>query len=772
MLRFEIHIFSESKSSSSDFDMSMELMRDVLNTHKVFIFGSFNCSQYTLNEFHKDLKMAEKNIFGEAICTPYITSKRGTISNKKLKSRATMYPSWVIRDDLFQVFRYHFAVSHWVSRLKLKDIGEALDVLCCVIPEDVMSLYDPNVKYQHSFQNVKEYLAGTDVEVVHHSKFQANQLDVVDIVQRIDDSVKSTDIKSSKTIVLVVDRRNSRGSENDSYYVLRCDSMADVIDLTTNHFIGLHFDIRRSDIGVGDANKYDEKLVKCWLRYGNRQRLRFWPEQLIWFIPRLFVKGKQSGYKFAKKLHSDDYKHGFCVDLKDPVFERYYKILTSWTHQSVNYRRSEWAKTRGTRFGFRDHIEDQLQGEMIMKTTSCWIEHEYSTDDILDDLSGPINTESSNIINILSQKDDSQNASLIERLIQLVAEYEKTGSERMCSKKHPSELWRCQHAQRMVRRLIEFQRANYEVDAGNVVQFDEKEIIYGLDHLADVHGLICTENRKRVQKYFIERVHCDMGSECNAPKHLCSRRREISDGDGQNDGVLDEAESVLELTRGAISSAHCYLLHSDETLYRMSGQSTKFEMNPFSTPVVEPENEEKKEDEAAAPPSIDFGVHALQWLPYGVQPLFESFIEELVNNPVSTLSPELLELHRVECAAKLDGIQWTVDNFDELLCLKLYSDCTELQNLFRKAYWKSASLETKRSFYQWAIKMYQTFLYHAQPIEKSGGGPQTLYHGLDKLFQVCHRPMISHELCSSEKLELHFGQKPKIQRAIKHLSLS
>ena len=49
-------------------------------------------------------------------------------------------------------------------------------------------------------------------------------------------------------------------------------------------------------------------------------------------------------------------------------------------------------------------------------------------------------------------------------------------------------------------------------------------------------------------------------------------------------------------------------------------------------------------------------------------------------------------------------------------------------------------MATKRAFYQWAIKMYQTFLFHAQPIPKdeNGNGPTMLYHGLNKLFQVCH----------------------------------
>ena len=162
-------------------------------------------------------------------------------------------------------------------------------------------------------------------------------------------------------------------------------------------------------------------------------------------------------------------------------------------------------------------------------------------------------------------------------------------------------------------------------------------------------------------------------------------------------------------------------------------------MNPFSTPVVDAKVEEKKEDDApSSVPSIDFGVHPLQWLPYGMLPRFDSFQEEMTGNPASTLTPKILDDYIAKCIAMFDGKQWTEDSLDELLCLKLYSDCTQFQNQFRRSYWNSASIMTKREFYQWAIKMYQTFLYHAQPIPKSKDGMTTLYHGLNRLFQVRH----------------------------------
>ena len=385
-------------------------------------------------------------------------------------------------------------------------------------------------------------------------------------------------------------------------------------------------------------------------------------------------------------------------------------------------------------FGFRDYVEGKLSGQSMAKLSSFLIQNAYSSDDILDDLDAATVATDSNIAAVLEGDDAALNA-----LIVLVQEYAQK-PEAECTMDHPLELWRCHYVQEMIENLTQFQTEHFQVDAGNVGDFDESAIIRGLDHLAEVHHLFSIENKQRIRSYFREQIGCGLGTECKALHEHCSRRREL-DGDGQSVDDLDPIESMMAVTVGALSSAHCYLLHSDDALYRISGQSNKFEINPFSTPVIEQKAEEKKEDAPsapAAPLSLDLGVHVLQWLPFGVLPRFKSFDEEMVKNPASTLSPQLLEQHRVECAAKLDGEQWTEQNFDELLCLKLYSDCTKFQNLFRRAYWKRAQLETKRAFYQWAIKMYQTFLFHAQPIPKSGSGPTTLYHGLNKLFQVCH----------------------------------
>merc|ERR1712113_549669 len=94
-----------------------------------------NCTEYKLEEFKERGLRAEKKIFGKQICSPQIS--------RLSEIKPTLYPSWLIRDDVFQVMKYHFATSEWVDQLKQRnDTEKGVDVICCVIPENVVSLYD------------------------------------------------------------------------------------------------------------------------------------------------------------------------------------------------------------------------------------------------------------------------------------------------------------------------------------------------------------------------------------------------------------------------------------------------------------------------------------------------------------------------------------------------------------------------------------------------------------------------------------------------------
>lgn len=69
-----------------------------------------------------------------------------------------------------------------------------------------------------------------------------------------------------------------------------------------------------------------------------------------------FCEEEQSGYQFANRLYSFDYEYEFAANLKEPILIRFYRVWASWTYQTVDYRPTEWAKTRVIRLAFRHFV--------------------------------------------------------------------------------------------------------------------------------------------------------------------------------------------------------------------------------------------------------------------------------------------------------------------------------------------------------------------------------------------------------------------------------
>eukprot|EP01084_Bolivina_argentea_P241880 405916_1 len=71
------------------------------------------------------------------------------------------------------------------------------------------------------------------------------------------------------------------------------------------------------------------------------------------------------------------------------------------------------------------------------------------------------------------------------------------------------------------------------------------------------------------------------------------------------------------------------------------------------------------------------------------------------------------------------------------MSLKIYTDTDAYQSAFRKAFWKSSPKNKKKSFYQWALQLYRTALFHATPTPRwtvSSKSPLSIYHGLNMVF--------------------------------------
>eukprot|EP01084_Bolivina_argentea_P129491 228696_1 len=71
------------------------------------------------------------------------------------------------------------------------------------------------------------------------------------------------------------------------------------------------------------------------------------------------------------------------------------------------------------------------------------------------------------------------------------------------------------------------------------------------------------------------------------------------------------------------------------------------------------------------------------------------------------------------------------------MSLKLYTDVDTFQSSLRKSFWKSSPKCIKKSFYNWALTLYTTSLFHAEPIPRNSiqsETPKQLYHGLNRVF--------------------------------------
>ena len=141
-------------------DLDQSMIRDIYDTHKVFMFGSFNCYQYKSEEFRKDVETVERKLFGTAVCPPALLPG----DNDK---KSIIFPSYLIRDNIFEIARYFCSVSDAVNRLSGRNaLVPGQNVFCCVIPERIVSLYDHLAIYEHTFGNVVQWLKSKSMKVL------------------------------------------------------------------------------------------------------------------------------------------------------------------------------------------------------------------------------------------------------------------------------------------------------------------------------------------------------------------------------------------------------------------------------------------------------------------------------------------------------------------------------------------------------------------------------------------------------------------------------
>ena len=715
--------------------LTVHLLLDIFGVHKALMFGQFQRMDFSFSEFTESVENAERTLFNG---NEY---SRAVAKHHKL-FQLSFYPLYLVADDVFQVMSCHFAVSFMVNLIanEYKDAND-MRLRSVVIPNGLCSRYDTNDEYQPNVPLMEKYLkrvSSSKFQIYH--VFQSGVDNVIGMAQELMQCVESMKGSHLNNFVIVFDRRNMENAEPVSVWIFVCSQWSQLSDLERNYFISFEFRISCYE----DTNE-DGTIVRSWLTFGVAQRLRFYPEYVVWIIPHLFVRATTTTtYKMVQALYDESYKHGWRVSLDDEEFNEYYHIITGYRHVSNNYNRdavpepSIYEQYGEKDCGLRDHLNRKWKKFKSCKAADSGnfiTKQSFDSDSILLDTLNESNDISAKWSNIAGK-------GAFGSLDLLRLQYELLQfSNDDCTANNVHKLSECLHVELTIRNLLKFEECGRELQASNLHEFDLEQIIHSFDHLITVHKFYFDQNTKgALQQHVAHRVECAHGAQCQILKRYCSRTRE------RHDPEDIEIDSDVDILTDTLHSVHCYVLHREEDISRLlSRRNQKFlsyltaadddnqniiddEQPNFSDHVSAPRME--------TPPEINFGLNVLQWLPYGETPFFDSLKAEMTKRKEMNIEPAIWINFLVVCAAKIMNTNYTVD---EALCLKFYTDTNDLQAALRRAHWTATKLEVRKSFYQWAIGLYRTHLYHAKPIPAALGStstPTRLFHGLDQLFTV------------------------------------
>ena len=728
------------------------MLTDIYGVHKAMKFGLLQRTDYSLDEFISDIENAEENVFGDTVISDFV-------EEAKDRFRLSLYPLFLVKDDIFATMACHFAVSAVVNELtKLQSPSGGLYIRSVVVPGAAQSRYDEHAVFPSSIENIGEFLRNVSRNTVHASSHMKSDIsevpEMTDLLMKMIKSITETD---TKNIVIVFDRSNVSNDGTHPVRVFECSMWSDLDQLTMNYFTSFDF-----QVSVGEET---ENIVRCWLNFGVGERLRFYPEYSVWIIPHLFVHSTtKSAQEMMKALYNTNYKHGWRVALDDGLFNKYYHIITGYEHVSNNYKRADVEVEQkfgpNNESGLRDHLESTLEMKQCDILRQLEKDQLFDSDAIFEDLVSiqhriRQDANDSNIVPLLL----AESANL--RKIQFqIYKFENI----TCGPDSVHQIDICQQIDAVIQNLKMFKECGLVIDAVNVSQFTLKSIVNGFDHMIKVHDLLSDQSMKEhVQNYVAQHIVCDLDAKCPVLAQHAKRSRERVTADEKSDEALDEVESVCELIRDAMNSLHCYVLHRRGELYRLTEEGNAGATNRFATdapsPVqqqqehvddddesdeIEYYSEEEEEDDEEEPIGINFGYNILRWLSFGTEPDHETLKDEIIRNPESTIDRKLFNHYEMMCIDKINGTEYTLN---ELLCLKLYSDTNELQAQLRRAHWTVSAIEVRKAYYQWAMGLYRAHLYHAAPIQAESGKsrPRRLYHGLSRLFTM------------SRELPIYFG---------------
>eukprot|EP01084_Bolivina_argentea_P123314 218534_1 len=717
------------------------LLMDIFDVHKIFKFFNFNFKEYDIADYEKDIKTCIEKQGKKALGDVFIEQH---INNVTFCDRSNLYPNYVINDDMFQIFDYHFGVSLFINGLKNNlyfGHGSCVEVQSLVISKSISSIYDEDLLFKYSIGRIEEYLVGKKIYDFYKNQLKSGN----DIVTAIEQWYNIDVIQKNRIcgLMIIVDRRYSHESGYDLLYTFPYENHQRFPELETNHLIGFDFKIKKCI--YGKKNK-----VITYFKYSINQITRFYPEMLVNIIPGMFKRPSGlSEAEFLDKMYDNKFKHGWCVTLDDAVFDKYYKIITQFTHISNNYKRQKlFDDNDNTKWMicFRDLLQYDMdksyKHSVFASIVSEFLnDNEYDSESIIGDILFQHNPSTSRISNIetLFLKENKQTEfDTFTTILHKYMDHTEKSKQTSCNAMDISPMNECEYINTIMTALSNFKNDRLEII---VDKYDICELLGSYDHIMDVHKLNRENSRSKEQNnksndiktYFIQNLGFCGNKNCSASQRHQTRFRERQQNIDYNE---IENNSLTEIISATINGLHCYLLHENKPLFRLEGLGNN--NLHFIT------QDEKTDTENH---TIKFGVSVLQWLNYSESPSFNSFREEIINNPESTINTQLFLVFAQECYIKMINSKDDQYMLEELMCLKMYSDTDSYQSSLRKAFWNSSTKKVKKSFYHWAMQLYKTFTFHAKPIPRwstNSTKPLSLFHGLNMVFVLDNALPIYH----------------------------
>eukprot|EP01083_Nonionella_stella_P308538 1089047_1 len=412
------HLIVTPKKDENDMNMNpidydskkltKSLLMDVFDIHKAFVFANFHFEEYTVSHFLEDIAESFEHVQ---------EWMERSADNLSFTPRFNLHPAFIVDDDIFRVFEYHFGVSLYVNALKhglCIAKNTFMEVVSIVIPRSVSCVYDEDMTFNDNIGSIDRYLID---KAIHFCKirFVSDAIkNPIDVAKKIEEHYNVLDIINNGTIKLlvVVDRR-AHQTNYDSMYIFACpNNHRDCLSkLQTNYFVTFDFKIIRN------VNINENRTI-VYFRFGMNGITRFFPELLVSVMPRLFRKPHQlSIAEYLYMLYDNTFRNGWCVTLEDDLFDKYYKMITGGTHVSVNYNRSslydEFFNAQPM-LCFTDLLHHELETHHhfnindIREMDLFFDENDYCTDSIIDDIHGDSRDRSNLELSMVSNRKNIQ----------------------------------------------------------------------------------------------------------------------------------------------------------------------------------------------------------------------------------------------------------------------------------------------------------------------------------------------------------------------------